>query len=76
VPIRNSASTFGFVLHQQEDVMTDSKKPAGKGPKDGAKGQFVGTQHGGSNDGTVSANPKEISGRDDGDATFPVKKGK
>jgi hypothetical protein len=56
--------------------MTDSKRTAGKGPKDDANGQFAPTQHGGDNDGTVSANPKVISQREDGDATFPVKKGK
>ena len=56
--------------------MADSKQPAGPGAKDDAKGQFAGTQHGGDNDGTVSANPRVISGDEDGDATFPVKKDK
>ena len=56
--------------------MTDSKQPAGKGPKNDAKGQFVGTQHGGSNDGVTSANPRVLSGKKDGEATFPIKKGK
>ena len=56
--------------------MADIKQPAGKGPKDDAKGQFVGAQHGGDNDGVASADPSVLSGKKDGDATFPIKKDK
>ena len=44
-----------------------SKKPD---PKNDAKGQFAKTQHGGENDGVSSANPRVLSGKEDGDATF------
>ncbi|MHC1548375.1 hypothetical protein [Phyllobacterium sp. K27] len=39
-------------------------------PEKDAKGQFVKTQHGGRNDGIVSANPRILSDKEDGDATF------
>ena len=41
--------------------MVDTEQPAGKGAKDDAKGQFVGTQHGGSNNGGVSADRRALS---------------
>lgn len=40
-------------------------------PEADAKGQSEKNHKGGSNDGTVSANPRVISGNEDGDATFP-----
>ncbi|MCX8282464.1 hypothetical protein OSJ77_19930 [Phyllobacterium sp. 0TCS1.6C] len=39
-------------------------------PKNDAKAQFTKTQHGGDNDGVSSANPRVLSGKEDGDATF------
>ncbi|MDQ0996497.1 hypothetical protein QFZ34_001679 [Phyllobacterium ifriqiyense] len=43
----------------------------GKGdPKKDAKGQFAKTRHGAKNDGVSSANPRIMSGKEDGDATF------
>ena len=39
-----------------------------------AEGQFVRSRHGGGNDGMASANPRPLSGKKDGDATFPVGK--
>jgi hypothetical protein len=57
------------------EVVDKNLDRAKKGPKSDAEGQFAATQHGGDNDGTVSANPRVISGDEDGDATFPVKKG-
>lgn len=37
-----------------------------------ARGQFARTRKGAHNDGTVSANPRVISGDETGDATFPI----
>ena len=54
--------------------MADKKQPTDKGPEKDAKGQFAPTQSGDENDGTVSANPRVLSEKKDGDATFPVKK--
>ncbi len=39
-------------------------------------GQFVGTQHGGENNGMASAEPRVISKHEGGDATFPLHQGK
>jgi hypothetical protein len=51
------------------------KPGAGKsGPESDAAGQSEKNHKGGSNDGTVSANPRVLSGKKDGDATFPIKK--
>lgn len=44
-----------------------SKKPD---PKKDAKGAFARTRHGAGNDGVSSANPRVLSGKEDGDATF------
>ncbi|MBZ9674642.1 hypothetical protein [Mesorhizobium sp. ES1-1] len=51
----------------------DNKGPgqAKSGPEADAKGQSEKNHKGGSNDGVSSANPRVISGNDDGDATFP-----
>lgn len=38
--------------------------------------QFVGTQHGGHNDGTSSAEPRIFSQDEEGDATFPLNQSK
>lgn len=39
-------------------------------PKQDAKGQFVQSRKGSRNDGVSSANPRVLSGKADGDATF------
>ncbi|MDW6021003.1 hypothetical protein SAZ10_04420 [Mesorhizobium sp. BAC0120] len=39
-----------------------------------AEGQFVQSRHGAGNDGMASANPRPLSDKRDGDATFPVSK--
>lgn len=44
------------------------------GPEGDAKGQSEKNHKGGSNDGVSSANPRVLSGNDDGDATFPLKR--
>jgi hypothetical protein len=38
--------------------------------KTDTKGQFVRTRHGANNDGMVSADPRVLSGKKDGDSTF------
>jgi len=42
-------------------------------PEADAQGQFENRHAGGSNDGVSSANPRVLSGNEDGDATFPFK---
>ncbi|KAA0970786.1 hypothetical protein FPY71_09935 [Aureimonas fodinaquatilis] len=59
---------------KEKTMMPNKKDGTRKGPKDDAEGQFVGTQHGGDNDGVISADPRVISGKKDGDATFPIRK--
>ena len=57
----------------------DRKGPgqaAKAGPEADAKGQSEKHHKGGSNDGVSSANPRVISGNDDGDATFPYEQKK
>ena len=50
------------------------RKPVG--PEADAKGQSEGKHKGGSNDGVSSADPKVISGKKDGDATWPLEQDK
>lgn len=45
-------------------------------PKDDARGQSESNHAGGTNDGMVSADPRVLSGKTDGDATFPIKREK
>lgn len=40
-----------------------------------AAGQFAAPQHGGNNSGVSSAEPRVLSGEEDGDATFPLRRG-
>ncbi|ESW89151.1 hypothetical protein X773_03175 [Mesorhizobium sp. LSJC285A00] len=42
-------------------------------PEQDAKGQSEKDHKGGGSDGVASADPRVISGKKDGDATFPVK---
>lgn len=45
-------------------------------PEKDAKGQFASSKADGSNNGVSSADPRVISGKKSGDATFPVKHGR
>ena len=45
-------------------------------PENDAKGQFAKSNADGSNDGVSSADPKVITGKKGGDATFPLKQDK
>ena len=58
-------------------VDIELKRSSGKpGPEADAKGQSEKNHKGGASDGVSSANPRVISGNDDGDATFPYKRKK
>ncbi|UVK38635.1 hypothetical protein LHFGNBLO_005827 [Mesorhizobium sp. AR10] len=48
----------------------------GRGPEADAEGQSEKNHKGSTNDGVSSANPRVLSGEDDGDATFPLKRKK
>ena len=53
------------------------KRSSGRpGPEADARGQSEKNHEGGTNDGVASANPRVLSGGDDGDATFPLKRKK
>ncbi|MGX5830224.1 hypothetical protein [Mesorhizobium sp. 43Arga] len=52
----------------------DASKRFGKKPEADARGQSEKRHRGGSNDGISSANPRVLSGEEDGDATFPLKR--
>jgi hypothetical protein len=49
---------------------------SGKRPEADARGQSEKRHKGGKNDGISSANPRVLSGEDDGDATFPLQQKK
>jgi hypothetical protein len=49
---------------------TPKKIDIDSSPKADAKGQYARTRHGSANDGVASANPRVLSGKSDGDATF------
>lgn len=53
-----------------------SKGSSRKSPEADARGQSEKNHEGGKNDGVSSANPRILSGKDDGDATFPLKRKK
>lgn len=50
--------------------MTKERKPAGKKVEKDAKGQFAKTEHGAGSDGVSSADPRTLSKKKSGDATF------
>lgn len=55
----------------QPEKASRHKKPSN--PEKDAKGQFAGSKADASNSGVSSADPRVISGKECGDATFPVK---
>jgi hypothetical protein len=55
------------------ELRRSSAKP---GPEADTKGQSEKNHKGGTSDGVSSANPRVVSGNDDGDATFPYKRKK
>jgi len=49
---------------------TRGKDEIKSSPQADAKGQYAHTRHGSTNNGMASANPRVLSGKSDGDATF------
>lgn len=56
----------------KETTVPRGGEPA-PGPEADARGQSEKTHAGGSNDGMTSAEPRSLSGKKSGDATFPLK---
>ncbi|MGB3900986.1 MAG: hypothetical protein WA973_20780 [Mesorhizobium sp.] len=56
--------------------MTTSNPKRSHDPEADAKGQFAKSKADGTNDGVSSADPKAITGKKSGDATFPLKQDK
>lgn len=52
--------------------MPEDKRRKPIGPETDAEGQSETNHKGGSNDGVSSADPRVISGKKDGDATWPL----
>lgn len=53
--------------------MSEDKPKHSSNPKKDAKGQFARSKANRSNSGVSSADPRVISGKKSGDATFPLK---
>lgn len=74
----NKKPPLGMGLTEKLDERSEADKSdlhdsKGAGPEADAKGQSEKHHAGGSNDGVSSANPRVLSGNEDGDATFPIK---
>lgn len=54
------------------DKSIKPKKSSDASPERDARGQSESKHAGGSNDGVSSANPRVLSGKKSGDATFPL----
>lgn len=57
----------------EEDKSDLQNSPLGT-PQSDAQGQSEQNHAGGTNDGVASADPRVLSGKKDGDATFPIKR--
>ncbi len=55
-----------------EESVDEGREPDRTGPVNDARPQFVRTREGAENNGVSSADPRVISGKEDGDATFSV----
>ncbi len=73
IPRHDKDPAEGSRSEVTREVKRSSAKP---GPEADAKGQSETNHKGGTSDGVSSANPRVISGNDDGDATFPYKRKK
>ena len=75
----NRLSAFGLMFlnkrtgddHRRREDETDRGRPP-KGPEKDALGQSERSHKGGSNDSVSGADPRVISGKDDGGAPFPL----
>lgn len=63
-------------MSNEQKIGSDWHQPSKPGPEADAKGQSESNHKGGSNDGVSSADPRVLSGKKDGDATFPIKQKK
>jgi len=72
----NSRKEVERALRQHEKGTNHGESDKSAGPKNDAAGQMVRTKHGASNNGMSSAEPRVISGDEDGDATWPLKQDK
>ncbi|RWD30849.1 MAG: hypothetical protein EOS22_06270 [Mesorhizobium sp.] len=64
-----------FDLVAEKRAMIDKsirKNEASRSPEKDAKGQSEKNHKGGNNEGVSSANPRVLSRKEDGDATFPI----
>ena len=61
---------------RSENDKSDLQDAPSGTPEADAQGQSERHHAGGSNDGVSSANPRVLSGEEDGDATFPIKRRK
>jgi len=74
-PAEGSRETVERALQQSEKGTNHGEGGKSSGLKGDAKGQGVRTKHGADNDGVSSADPRAISGKEDGDATWPLEQG-
>jgi hypothetical protein len=63
-------------MSKEQKTEPDRHQPSKPGPEADAKWQSESNHKGGSNDGVSSADPRVLSGKEDGDATFPIKQKK
>jgi hypothetical protein len=75
-PAEGSRETIDRALRQSEKGTNHGEGGKSTGLKGDAKGQGVRTKHGATNDGVSSADPRALSGKEDGDATWPLEQGK
>lgn len=63
-------------MSNEHKTGSDRRLRSRPGPEADAKGQSESNHKGGTNDGVSSADPRVLSGKKDGDATFPIKQKK
>ena len=74
-PAKGSRKTVQRALDQSEKS-TNHGEGGPSGPEADARGQFARSKAGAKNDGVSSADPRVLSGKENGDATFPLKQHK
>ena len=76
IPTARNLDSAGWFTLSKESAMPEDNHRKPVGPEADAKGQSEGQHEGGRNDGVASADPRAISGKKSGDATFPLKQDK
>jgi hypothetical protein len=74
-PVEGSRKTVQRALNQSEKS-TNHGEGGTSSPEADARGQFAKSKAGANNDGVSSADPRVLSGKENGDATFPLKQDK